>query len=232
MTDYEYEKVPEEETFPVPRFVDAIFNITGVQAEEEKTRALWHVVENSNTMVDDLGTIHQWQERFEQLSYEDKLKIRSHFLNIFSILGIEPGTQFEEGQNYFQWFQFLITTANDHTVRIGRIEQLMEQIFAHLSTQGFTQKSTHSPTLAELKQNEKISTHIVEEPSEAIYAPTDTDSDSDSDSDMSGVSERPRTYGEIRYLRSVYPGMPVKDFCTKFGISEQSYYRAMRKGRS
>lgn len=48
-------------------------------------------------------------------------------------------------------------------------------------------------------------------------------------SDSPSTHSTHRSYREIRYVRSLYPGMKVKEFCAKFGISEQAFYWAMRK---
>jgi hypothetical protein len=93
--------------------------------------------------------LYELQQRYEILSKQEKERVNSHLLNIYEILGIDPGGQLEEGQNYFQLLQFLFTNVNDHTLRIGRLEQVMEKILEQLSTQSEPSTkisvSTHRP---------------------------------------------------------------------------------------
>jgi hypothetical protein len=171
------------------------------------------------------------QRRYELLSENEKHRVNEYLLNIYEILGIDPGRQLEEGQNYFQLFQYLLTNVSDHTVRIGRLEQLVEKILVQLSTQTDTDTIRKTGHAAE----KNISTHGLEMWADAEGNLLTGDSESDSDMSMrreSDSSTQPSThmsYRNIRQARSIFPGLPVKEFCAKFGISEQSYYRAMRK---
>jgi hypothetical protein len=122
-------------------------------------------------------------------------------------------------------------------------EDLVRLIDERFAQYGFTQDAqiiTDSPTPHQGMRKKLVTgdSDIAQRP-EAFYA--STDSDSESESDMSPVSDSNsfyasadsdssrRSYAEIKYLRGIYPGLQVKEFCVKFGISEQQYYRAMRK---
>lgn len=106
------------------------------------------------------------------------------------------------------------------------LARLIDERFAEY---GFTQRPTPQP---DMRNNLVIGDSDFPQRPEALYASTDSDSESDSDMSVIGDSvsdSSRRTYAEIRYLRGIYPGTPVKEFCVQFGISEQQYYRAMRK---
>jgi hypothetical protein len=172
------------------------------------------------------------QRRYEQLTVQEKERVNGYLSNIYEILGVVPGGRLAEGENYFQLFEYLLTNINDLIPRMGRVEQAIEKIFAMLSTQTDTvtvNKSGHTP-------EKFISTHGLEMWADAEGNLLTGDSDSDMSVSMgresdSSTQSTHMSYRDVRYARSLYPGLPVKEFCAKFGISEQSYYRAMRKGK-
>ncbi len=177
--------------------------------------------------------LYDLQQRYEILNEQEKQRVNEYLLNIYEILGIEPGSQLEEGQNYFQLLQFLFTNVNDHTLRIGRIEQVLEKILVQMSTQSDTTTVTKSGHT----EKNIVSTHGLEMWTDAEGNLIDSESVTDRSLSMrresDSVTDRSthRSYGEIRYLRGIYPGMKVKEFCAKFGVDEQAFYRAMRKGK-
>ena len=188
------------------------------------------------------------QKRYEQLSEQEKQRVNGYLSNIYEILGLDPGNQLEEGQNYFQLFQYLLTNVSDHTVRIGRLEQLVEKILVQLSTQQPMGREQNFSTRTDTDTISKTG-HVSKKQSSAHGLEMWADAEGniltgDSDSDMSvsmgresdtvtdsSTQSTHMSYRDIRYARSIYPGLTVKEFCSKFDISDQSFYRAMRKGK-
>jgi hypothetical protein len=48
---------------------------------------------------------------------------------------------------------------------------------------------------------------------------------------LNGGKRSNLSYADIRNLRSICSGLKVEEFCAKFGINEQAFYRAMRRGK-
>jgi hypothetical protein len=108
---------------------DAIFDIRQPALEEEEIAELTVAQNKTATML------IEFQQRYNLLSAQEKQRVDGYITDIYEILGFDPGMRFESGESFAGLMQLLLADVADHTVRIGRIERLLEQLF-----------STHPPT--------------------------------------------------------------------------------------
>jgi hypothetical protein len=126
-----------EPYIPYRNFKDMLLDVRQPTPEQKTVHEL--VVANNATVT----MVEEFQQRYEQLTIQEKERVNSRLRNVYEILGIEPGQYLEDGQDFFNVLQLLITDVKDHTVRIGRLEKLLEQIFTQFSTHPAQRDFTH-----------------------------------------------------------------------------------------
>ncbi len=204
-----------EPYYPYRTFGDMLFDRRQPTPEQ---RNMDELVVAHNSVAD---ALENFQERYEQLSEQDRQHVNAHLGHIYEILGMGARDYLEEGNNYYTWLEYLLTNMNDVIPRVGRLEKLMEQVLQELSV--YNNYVQHSPT---------PKSHIPQKQQSYAQAPqaTDTPDMSDTLSGVSGVSGTPTAQQLFlsQDFRSDVQRYTKPQLMQKYGVSESTIVRVKR----
>ncbi len=160
-----------------------------------------------------VSVLEEFRQRYELLSEQERQRVDSYLADIYEILGIDPGNRWESGESFAGLMQLLLADVADHTVRIGRLEKLMEQLFTHLSTQD-VQIFTHDSDTT-TRHDIGMSNDIAQTPRQGVIRAT---------SQQKFASDIKRR--EVRaYYAQYYPRQNQQQIADHFGISVRTLQR-------
>src|SRR5258708_34746916 len=128
-------------------------------APDNQTKDL--VRDHDAAINDIVVAIRNLQEYAEEKYGHDQRLVR-YLADIYQILGLDPGTRFDTDESMADVIRLLLTDVADHTVRVGRLEQLMEQVLAQLSKLSPPPQHGAPEKIVEVKHeldNSRLSTH-------------------------------------------------------------------------
>lgn len=158
--------------------------------------------------------LRELQQRYELLSEQERQRVDSYLADIYEILGLNPGNRFESGESFAGLMQLLLADVADHTMRIGRLERLLEQLFTQVSTQVFTHDTTDDSDTT-TRHDIGMLNDIAQAPRQGVMRAT---------SQQKFASDIKRR--EVReYYAQYYPRMNQQQIADHFGISVRTLQR-------
>jgi predicted DNA-binding protein (UPF0251 family) len=179
--------------------------------------------------------LQEFIARYQQLSKADRERVDYYFGNIYELLGVEAGAVFQNpDENFFSVLQLLMTNMNDLIPRVGRLENLLENILSGKTPLPQMSLGVQNNNFLHMSQqaqeaNEELIRQSSPSIRQSVYTSVSQFKPSGKPSDGRVASGEYDEY--IRLCRVAK--LPVEDIAIELGISKSGVERritALKKG--